>query len=127
MATTKVLGSVSSATEDSDCSDYSPIPIGPDKADLPNIPFTTVQGIWSKAKELLLTQGAIVNGPCFSKSVDKTVVVASKSSAKPRIVTVKAGGTVCCENGCPNWTALQICSHTIAAACLCSELEPFLT
>ena len=45
VATTKVLGSVSSAAEDFDCSDYSPMPIGPDKADLPNIPFTTVQGI----------------------------------------------------------------------------------
>jgi len=130
VVTTEVMGSVSYADDESislDCIDYSPIPITPDEADLPNIPFTTAQGIWSKAKELLQTQGAIVNGPCCSKSLDKTIVVASKSSTRPQIATVKPGGTVCCENGCLNWTALRICSHAIAAACFISELELFLS
>ena len=83
VATTKVTGSVSYAGDESillDCIDYSPIPITPNEADLPNIPSTTVQGIWCKAKELLQTQGAIVNGPRYSMSLDKTIVVASKSS-----------------------------------------------
>ena len=128
VSTTKVSGSTDDETSSFNCStDYSPIPISPDEADLPNIPFTTVQGIWNKAKEILQIQGAVVNGPRFSKSVDRTIVVASKSSTRPRIVTIKPGGTVCCENGCPNWNALWICSHTVAAACFCSELELFLS
>ena len=130
VATTKVVGSLS-CSEDSEpglpeCNDYSPLHVSPEEAGLSNIPLTTVQGIWSKAKELLQTQGAVVNGPCFSKSVDRTVIVASKTSSKPRIVTVKPGGVICCENSCPNWTALRICSHSVTAAFFSSDLEIFL-
>lgn len=100
--------------------------ISPEEADLPNIPLTMVQGIWSKAKELLETQGGIVNGPCFSKSVDRTVIVASKTSSKPRIINIKPGGIISCKSSCSNWAALCICSHSVAAAFFTSDLEIFL-
>ena len=31
-----------------------------------------------------------------------------------------------CESTCPNWAALKICSHVVAAACFSSDLEIFL-
>jgi len=105
---TEVTGSLSCAGSDdkslmdSSSTDYSPLPISPDEAGLSDIPLTTVKGIWNKAKELLQTQGAVVNGPCFSKSPNTTIIVASKSGSKPRIVTVKPGGIVCCESSCRN-------------------------
>ena len=132
VATTKVVGSLSftendeMSLSDSASTDYSPLPVTPEEAGLSNIPLMIVKGIWNKAKELLQTQGAVVIGPCFSKSVDTTVVVASKTSSKPRIVTIKPQGIICCESSCPNWSALRICSHSVAAAYFSSDLDIFL-
>ena len=130
VATAEVQG-VLNCSEDACCSvpnnfDYSPLPVSPQEANLSGIPLSTVEGIWKKAKELLEKEGAVVNGPCFSGSSDRTVIVASKSSSKPYIVTCKPHGIISCESTCPNWAALRICSHAVAAAYFCSELCAFL-
>ena len=107
-------------------SDFSPLSIGPEEARLEHVPLETVRGMWKKAKDLLTTPGAVVNGPRFSNSDPQTVVVASKSCTKPHVITHKSPGVLSCESTCPNWAAIRICSHTIAAAHFCSELGNFL-
>lgn len=52
--------------------------------------------------------------------------MASKSSSRPRIVSHTSKGLFSCENTCPNWAGIRICSHSVAAACFCSELDEFL-
>ncbi|XP_065893381.1 uncharacterized protein [Dysidea avara] len=129
VATRKVVGSLSNTDETSvldDGNDYSPLSLSPEEANLSNIPLETVRGIWTKAKSLLETPRAVVNGPCFSASVNSTVIVASKSSAKPRTIICKPQGVISCENTCPHWASLQICSHSVAAAQFDCELEIFL-
>lgn len=105
--------SVESSVTDTD--DYSPLSLSPQEANLATLPIETVRGIWHKAQELLKTPGAVVNGPCFSASVNSTVIVASKSSDKPHIITCKPQGVISCESTCPNWASLQICSHSVVA------------
>ena len=102
-------------------SDFSPLSIGPEEARIEHVPLETVRGMWKKAKDLLTTPGAVVNGPRFSNSDPQTVVVASKSCTKPQ-----SPGVLSCESTCPNWAAIRICSQTIAAAHFCSELGNFL-
>lgn len=106
--------------------DYSPLSITPEQAKIENVPLETVRGIWSKARDLLKSPGAVVNGPRLSSTDPRTVVVASKSSTKPRVIGHKSQGVLSCETLCPNWAALRICSHSVAAAHFCSELEHFL-
>jgi len=130
VSATKVVGSLATAVEssvtDTNDDDYSPLLLTPEEANLATLPSDTVCGIWRKAQELLKTSGAVVNGPCFSASANSTVIVASKSSTKPRIVTCKPQGVISCESSCPNWAALQICSHSVAAAQFISELGVFV-
>ena len=126
VATAEVQG-VLNCNEDASCSvpnnfDYSPLPVSPQEANLSGIPLTTVGGIWKKAKDLL----EVVNGPCFSESSNRTVIVASKYSSKPYIVTCKPHAIISCESTCPNWAALCICSHAVVTAYFCSELCEFL-
>jgi hypothetical protein len=92
-----------------------------------NIPKETFQGIYIKAGELLNTTNAVVSGPCSLSSATQTVVVASKSSVKPRIISRTSKGKFSCEASCPNWASSRICSHVVAAAQFSSELEDFLS
>lgn len=113
-------------SSDSSVSDFYPLPITPEQAKLENVPLETVRGIWSKAKDLLNTPGAVVNGPRLANTDPQTVIVASKSSTKPRVISHKSQGVLSCETTCPNWAAIRICSHSVAASHFCSELDDFL-
>lgn len=75
---------------------------------------------------LYTTLGAVVNGPCLQNTAPRTVIVASKSSPRPRVVTCTSKGVLSCESSCPDWAAIRICSHSIAAAHFRSELTEFL-
>ena len=100
VATVKVVGSLTNTN------DYSSLSLSPEEANIATLPIETVCGIWCKAQELLKTPGAVVNGPCFSASVNSTVIVASKSSAKPHIITCKPQGVISCESTFLNWASL---------------------
>ena len=125
----KVVGSLSNAEETSvlaDGNDYSLLSLSPEEANLSNIPLETVRGIWTKANPLLETPQAVVNSTCFSASFSSTVIVASKSSAKPCTIICKPHGVISCESTYLNWASFQICSHSVAAAQFNCELEIFL-
>ena len=84
-----------------------------DVADDVRIPLTCLEGIWSKAAELLLTEETIVSAPGVG---DSAKFVLSYSGRKPHLVVPKKGGAFVCDDECPNWKALSICSHLVAVA-----------
>ena len=102
------MGSLTSTVESdiTDTDDYLSLSLFPKEANIATLPIEIVRGIWHKAQELLKTPGAVVNGPCFSASVNSTVIVASKSSAKPHIITCKPQGVISCESTFLNWASL---------------------
>ena len=90
------------ALSDSSVSDFSPLSLSPEEAKVENVPFETVRGIWSKARDLLKTPGAVVNGPRLSNTDPQTVIVASKSNSKPHVINHRSQGILSCEPTCPN-------------------------
>lgn len=57
----------------------------------------------------------------------KDRIVKSSSSPTPHVVRAKKSGQFACDDKCPNWKSLRICSHTVAAvednSQLCSFVE----
>ena len=85
-------------------------------------PRTCLEGIWRKATELIKTDGAIVAAP----GVQHAKLVLSSRGNKPHLVTIKRGGVFSCDNDCPNWKAMGICSHSVAAAEVSKKLPEFV-
>ena len=80
-----------------------------------------LDAIWRKAAELLKEDGSIVEAPGGTG-----FLVKSNSHPRPHHVTLKKSGQYCCDNECPNWQSLCICSHSVAAAEKEGDLEPFV-
>lgn len=86
------------------------------------VPLEAVQGIWNKAEELLREPNAISAAPgCDSKSR----MVISCSGKRPDLVTSTKQGRYACDNDCPNWKAMKLCSHCVAVAELNGSLQEF--
>ena len=77
------------------------------------VPLASIQGVWKKAEELLAQPNAIITAPGFDTSAK---MVASRSGKRPHLVKCEKGDRVSCDNDCPNWKSLNICSHTVAVA-----------
>ena len=88
------------------------------------IPLNCLEGIWNKAAELLKTDGAIVSAPGVGTGAK---YVLSYTRQKPHLVVPKKGGSYSCDQDCPNWKALKICSHSVAVAEICGKLTDFIT
>ena len=87
------------------------------------VPHATAEGIWSKAAMLIREENAIVVAPgCGPK--DK--MIKSKSGNAPHLVTTSGNFEYKCDDKCPQFKALAICSHTVAAAQSNSELKEFI-
>ena len=92
-------------------------------AGVSKLPLTMLQGIWNKATELLKTDGAVVPAP----GIDSAMCVLSYNGKRPHLVTEKKGGNFTCDQDCPNWKGLGICSHIIAVAEVRGKLNEFIT
>ena len=89
-----------------------------------NLPLTCIEGIWRKAGELLQKQNAIVAAPGQSPEAR---MVLSYSGKVPHMVTpTKAGGYSCNQN-CPNWKSIGLCSQVVAVAELHGKLQGLLS
>ena len=92
-------------------------------ADGVQVPQNSLEVVCSKAAELLQTEGAIVSA---SGVGDGAKFVLSYRGRNPHLVVPRKGEAFGCDGNCPNWKALNICAHSVAAAELCiklSELE----
>ena len=65
-----------------------------------NIPIKCLEGIWTKASELINTNDAIAPGPGQDSGAR---MVLSYSGKVPHMVTLKKGGEFSCDSSCPNW------------------------
>lgn len=91
-----------------------------------HLPKPTAEGIWKKAAMLVGVEKAIVPAPGFGPD-DK--MEKSKSGATPHLVTVARSDTMVqykCDDKCPQYKSVCICSQTIAAAELIRDLVDFL-
>ena len=90
-------------------------------ADLP-ISSGVFEGIWKKASELLMSEGAIATAPGLASQA-RTVI--SKTRPGFHTVVPGKGGRFACDN-CPNYKSLGICSHMVAVAEVNGMLSDFL-
>ena len=88
-----------------------------------NLPFTCVEGIWTKATELL-QDNAIVPAPGQSSEAR---MVLSYSNKVPHMVTPTKAGGFSCDTNCPNWKSIGICAHSVAVAQVNGKLEEFIS
>ena len=86
------------------------------------IPLATVQGIWKKAEDLLREPGSISSAPGYGT---RCKMVLSRSGKRPHLVTCGKGGKFSCDGECPNWKAMNICSHSVAVAHMNGSLQDF--
>ena len=107
--------------------DTSMLAISAADADIPSIPLDIRVNVWKNAALLLCKPGLITLAPKMKESDPVSLVVASKSSVRPHIVTTKPSGQFVCESSCPMWVSSKLCSHTVAAAQFCSKLHDFIS
>ena len=82
-----------------------------------------LDAIWRKAGELLSDSKAICTvpgGQC------KDRIVKSSSSLASHVATARKSGEYSCDEKCPNWNSLRVCSHSVAAAEDNGELHSFV-
>jgi len=92
-------------------------------ADGVRVPRNCLEGIWSKAAELLRTEGAIVSAPGVT---DGAKFVLRYRGTNSLLVVPKKGGAFACDAECANCKAMGICAHSVAVAELSSKLPEFV-
>ena len=98
-----------------------------EEAKIQSVPKVILDGIWSKAKQLINTSGQVVEGPCSSSSSTRCYVVASRTSDRPHVIQHNSkSGQFSCDSSCPMWQSSKICAHCIAAAEFAHCLEDFV-
>jgi len=107
----------------------SKIPVyieGREGCGISHISNSTLQNIWKKAQELLQTKGSILKVPWLPD--DKARLVKSTSSVHPHVVQSYSKNKFIyhCDNSCPMYKGISLCSHVVAAAEHNNELKPFL-
>ena len=86
------------------------------------LPYTTMEGIWKKATALTAETNAVVPAPGFG---DKDRMVKSKSGSTLHLVKV-SDCQYSCDNQCPQFKSINICSHVVAAAERNGDLVSFV-
>ena len=88
-----------------------------------NLPATCLEGMWSKAADLLHKEHAIAPAPGHSPEAK---MVLSYSGKSPHMVTPVKGGGFSCDSNCANGKSLGVCSHSIAVAEVNGKLSQFI-
>ncbi len=76
-------------------------------------PAEILRSISNKAEELLNKNGSVVHAPGSDDGM--AYMFESYTSVRPHYVSIVKNGKVTCQD-CPNWKALKICAHAVAAA-----------
>ena len=86
------------------------------------IPLACLQGIWTKASELLTSTENIVSAPGCDPAAR---LVISRTGKRPHLVLPTKAGYKC-DSDCANFKGLGICSHTVVVAHLNDQLLQFV-
>ena len=88
-------------------------------------PQGTAKGIYEKATQLRTNPSSIVPAPGCTEGA--RMVASTRLKDRPHIVVKgKSKGEYRCEKSCPHWSALHICSHSVATADVNGDLLEFL-
>ena len=93
-----------------------------DAVDQIKLSSTTVEGVWKKAASLVVEVNAIVPAPGFDA---KDKMIKSKSGAAPHSVRVSEYKYKC-DDHCPHFKSINLCSHIVAAAESNGDLGKFV-
>ena len=91
-----------------------------------SIPQASTEGTWKKASTLIHEVNSIVNAPGLG---EKDKMVKSSTGSTPHLVIVSAtssGIQYKCDEKCPQYKSLHICSHCVAAAEANGDLADFI-
>ena len=77
------------------------------------VPLSSVNGIWEKANVLLCDPCAITPAPVKGQA---KMVRSTSQPCRPHLVQIMEGGKIVCDENCPMWASLNICSHCVAVA-----------
>jgi len=94
-----------------------------DDSNISSLPKATLEAMWSKAEEYLLSKVDVVPAPGGDS---KAKIVTSRSGPLPHFVQAKPGGQYSCDKNCLQWVSSQICAHSLVAAEVNGELHLFL-
>ena len=110
----------SQENKEAEMQDTTAISIPITSLNLPTVPSVVLKAMWQKAAELISTDEMIANCP----GNPKARMVASRRGDRPHYVKELAGGKVTCD--CYNYSLIQICAHSVAAAENLRCLKKFL-
>ena len=82
-----------------------------------------MEGIWKKATSLVSEVNAIAPAPGLGP---KEKMVKSKSGSTPHLISVN-GVKYECDNKCPHFKSIKLCSHTVAVSEVNGELREFIS
>ena len=88
-------------------------------------PLSTAKAIYDKAVRLFYSDDSMVPAPGCEKG--SFMVESSSKKDRPHLVLRGKNGSFKCDRTCPNFNALKLCSHTVAAANRNKELKIFLS
>lgn len=98
-----------------------------DECEITSISQSTLRNIWSKAEQLIRSDGYIIKVPWVSDNMAR--LVKSSSSQHPHLVTrnPKKMNVFCCDKNCQMFKGFSICSHVVATAQVNGQLKSYLT
>lgn len=89
-----------------------------------NLSPDVVNGIWQKARSLVLDQASTISYIPGGNKKDRYVL--SKSGTQPHAVTFNESYMYKCDDKCLHFKSLSVCSHSIASAEVNGDLVEFL-
>ena len=109
------------------CNTEHSLTVSPEKAQIIEIPFPVLKGMFNKAATMIKDGSSVWKVPGESSEPTVRFMTHSKSSRDPRQVEVNLKtGKAQCDKGCISWATYGMCSHTLAAAETAGSLKQFL-
>ena len=114
-------------TEEVPCTNQTQsLSVSPEDAQIIDIPFPLLKGMFDKAATLVGNQLHIWKMPTNSNCQPIFMVPSTSSENAHKVVVFPEGGKVTCDQACVNWCTYSLCFHTVAVAETMKRLKEFL-
>ena len=100
--------------------------VSPEDAQIIDIPFSLLKGMFDKAASLVNNQSHIWKMPTNSNSRPTFMVFSVSSENAHKVVAFSESDKVTCDQTCMDWSIYKLCSHTLAVAEVMKRLKEFL-
>ena len=92
-----------------DVNTKSNISVASEDCGITTLPQATLDSIWTKALEYVLSSSDVVAAPGGDP---KAKMVSSQSGTSPHYVQALASGLYICDSSCLQWKSSQLCAHS---------------